>query len=130
MLPFQRNAIPRTATKKKRKTFGGARDIKDAKLTSLPDVDAADEGYGTELTEYGKKRVSQRAKTFTIGEGLPGLESSLIKRLRERGEARANIGAPTLMADEEATKKSKRKSVSARRKKGGRVSTILSESLG
>jgi len=83
---------------------------------------------GTPLTEYGVKRKALSKKlaldTTMSGESPRYTYEEIDKKVSQQ------ITAPTLLADEEAIAKKKRKTASSGRLRGGRMSTILSETLG
>jgi len=83
---------------------------------------------GTVLTDYGVESEEARSQF----EQLKSLKGGAFKDLDVEGkmEQYSRVNIPTLMADESAISKKKRKKTAASRLRGGRLSTILDETLG
>jgi len=85
-----------------------------------------DKKFGTLLTEYDVSREKAEAQ-------LEKLQSKGLPKEPDTGQQIEQISAvkrPTLLADEEAIARKKRKRLSAGRLRGGRLSTILGDTLG
>ena len=83
---------------------------------------------GTVLTDYDIERKQQRDKLETLsarkGRGFTDID------VEEKAERFSRTITPTLLADESAITKKKRKKISSDRLRSGRLSTILDDTLG
>jgi len=85
-----------------------------------------DKKVGTLLTEYDVSREKAESQ-------LEKLQSKGLPKEPDTGQQIEQLSAikrPTLLADEEAIMKKKRKRLSADRLRSGRLSTILDDTLG
>ena len=104
-----------------------AREAAKAKIKAdaLYASEKAKRSYGTPLTDYEikKKKLSQDLQKTTRTQGK--------RTFAETDKIVAQqVFAPTLLADEQAIARGKKKKITSDRLRSGRLSTILGETLG
>jgi len=85
--------------------------------------------FGTEVTDFGKAR-ERTTKLYETAKSMAPMGAFKDLDVEKQVEQFSRMNMPTLLADESAITKKKRKKISSDRLRSGRLSTILDDTLG